>query len=96
MKVTIIGILAATYLVFSYKSKSLLFYWREQVVEISILLLLIISVLASYKDEMFVWMLLFCMIGHQVIQLSLEVSGRLKKQKVDRMQIRKESVRFTA
>lgn len=86
MKVAVIGILIATYLTFSYKCRSLILYWKNQVVEISIISVLAISILFSYSNEAFVWLLVFMMILHQVIQLSIEVTSRLKKQKIERAQ----------
>lgn len=87
MKVAIVGILIATYLTFSYKCKSLIFFWREQMVEISIISLLTLSVLFSYNSELFVWMLIILMMVHQVIQLTIEVSARLKRQKIEATQV---------
>lgn len=82
MKVVILGVLIAAYLTFSYKCKSILLYWQNQVVEISILFILILSVLFSYNNEGFVWLLIASMGLHQIIQLHIEVSARVKSQKI--------------
>jgi hypothetical protein len=83
MKIAIIGILLATYLTFSYKCMSLIFYWREQLIEMSIISILAFSLLFSYNSETFVWMLVAMMCLHQIIQLTFEVSARLKRQKME-------------
>lgn len=95
MKVAIITILIALYLSFSHKCKSLVFYWKEQLVEISIITMLILYVIFSYNNEAFVWMLIVSMIVHQIIQLSIEVKSRLKKQKIEEARTN-ERIRYTA
>lgn len=84
MKVAVLGILLATYLTFSYKCKSLILYWKDQVVEIFIITFLLLSLVFSYNSEAFVWMLILMMCLHQVIQLTFEISLRIKRQKIQR------------
>ena len=82
MKVVVLGILITAYLTFSHKCKSMLLYWQNQVVEISILFILAFSALFSYDNEAFVWLLIGSMGLHQVTQLYMEVTARMKSQKL--------------